>query len=78
MLRFPHGHDVRFVFVFHNDTWMRKSIGLDLVFVYLFDGACAYVLNGTFNNISVTPWWSVLLMEENGGPGENHRPLASH
>ena len=25
-----------------------------------------------FNNISVILWWSVLLMEETGGPGENH------
>jgi hypothetical protein len=22
--------------------------------------------------------WSVLLVEETGGPGENHRPVASH
>jgi hypothetical protein len=29
------------------------------------------VLNATFNNISV------LLMEETGGAGENHRPVAS-
>ena len=32
------------------------------------------VLNFTFNNISVISWWSVLLVEETGGPGENHRP----
>ena len=25
----------------------------------------------TFNNISVIPWWSVLLVEEIGVPGEN-------
>jgi hypothetical protein len=30
------------------------------------------LLNATFNNISVILWWSVLLMEETGGPGENH------
>jgi hypothetical protein len=23
-------------------------------------------------------WWSVLLVEETGVPGENHRPVASH
>ena len=23
-------------------------------------------------------WWSVLLVEETGLPGENHRPAASH
>jgi len=30
------------------------------------------VFNATFNNISV------VLVEETGGPGENHRPVASH
>jgi hypothetical protein len=28
--------------------------------------------NATFNNNSVISWWSLLLMEETGGPGENH------
>jgi hypothetical protein len=28
------------------------------------------VFNTTFNNISVISWWSVLLVEETGGPGE--------
>jgi hypothetical protein len=36
------------------------------------------VFNATFNNISVIPWRSVLLVEEIGVPGENHRPAASH
>ena len=36
------------------------------------------VFNATFNNISVISWRSVLLVEESGGPGENHRPVASH
>ena len=36
------------------------------------------VLNATFNNIPVISWRSVLLVEENGVPGENHRPVASH
>jgi hypothetical protein len=36
------------------------------------------VLNATFNNISVITWRSVLLVEETGVPGENHRPVASH
>jgi len=39
---------------------------------------CLMVFNATFNNISVISWRSVLLMEEPGGPGENHRPVASH
>jgi len=35
------------------------------------------VFNATFNNISNISWWSVLLVEETGIPGENHRPVAS-
>jgi hypothetical protein len=33
------------------------------------------VFNATFNNISGIPWWSVLLVEENGVPWENHWPV---
>ena len=29
---------------------------------------CLMVFNATFNNISVISWWSVLLVEETGGP----------
>jgi len=36
------------------------------------------VLNVTFNNISVLSWQSILLVEETGGPGGNHRPVESH
>jgi hypothetical protein len=36
------------------------------------------VFNATSNNISVISWRSVLLVEETGVPGENHRPVASH
>jgi hypothetical protein len=38
----------------------------------------AMVFNATFNNISVILWRSVLLVEETGVPGENHRPAARH
>jgi len=36
------------------------------------------VFNTTFNNVSVILWRSILLVVETGGPGENHRPSASH
>jgi hypothetical protein len=36
------------------------------------------VFNTTFNNLSVISLMSVLLVEENEIPGENHRPAASH
>jgi len=39
---------------------------------------CLMVINATFNNISVISWRSVVLVEETGGPGENHRPVESN
>jgi hypothetical protein len=39
---------------------------------------CLMVFNTTFSNISVISWRSVLLVEETGGPGDYHRPVASH
>ena len=36
------------------------------------------VFNTTFNNISVIPWRSVLLVEETGVLVENHRTVTSH
>jgi hypothetical protein len=36
------------------------------------------VFNATFNNISAISWRSLFLVEEIGGPGENHRPVTSH
>jgi hypothetical protein len=35
-------------------------------------------LNSTFNDIPFTSLWSVLLVEETGVTGEDHRPAASH
>jgi hypothetical protein len=36
-----------------------------------------WLLNTTFNNISVLFWLSILLVEETTVPGENYRPVAS-
>ena len=36
---------------------------------------CLMVFNSTFNNTSVISWQSFLLVEENGVPRENHRPV---
>ena len=36
------------------------------------------MFKATFNNISVITWWSFLLVEETGIPGENYRPLSSY
>ena len=44
-----------------------------LILFVLFDG-----FNAAFNNIQVISRKSVLLVEETGGPGENHRPVVNH
>ena len=36
------------------------------------------VINATLCNFSVILWRSVLLVDELGVPGENHRPAESH
>jgi hypothetical protein len=36
------------------------------------------VFNTTFSNISAISWRPVLVVEEAGVPGENHRPWASN
>jgi hypothetical protein len=36
------------------------------------------VIYATFNNISDISWWSVLLVDETGVPGEKHLPVARH
>jgi hypothetical protein len=36
------------------------------------------VFNATFSNISAISWRLVLVVEEAGVPGENHRPLVSN
>jgi hypothetical protein len=41
-------------------------------------GVKVMVFNATFNTISVISRRSVLLVEETGVPGENHRSVASH
>jgi hypothetical protein len=47
-------------------------------FINQFDLIWFIVFNATFNNISAISWRSVLVVEEAGVPGENHRPWASN
>ena len=56
--------------------WIRGILKFQMYYVCLF--VCLMVFNATFNNISAISWRSVLLVEETDGPGENHRPVASH
>jgi hypothetical protein len=45
---------------------------------YVFDLIDYLVLNATFSNISAISWRPVLVVEEAGVPGENHRSWASN
>ena len=60
---------------FYNET---VSVHLMLSFLYGNLGLWVMVFNTTFNNISVTLWRLVLLVEESRVIRENHRPAASH
>jgi hypothetical protein len=65
--------------VYMSQTMIRISIDTCIGLASI---QCLYVrlvvFNATFNNMSVISWRSVLLVEEAGVPGENHRPVASH
>jgi hypothetical protein len=64
------------LYLFKESNVLRIILHPPLSFACLL--ACLVVFNVTFNNISVIPWRSVLLVEETGGPEENHRPVANH
>jgi hypothetical protein len=51
-----------------NARQRAKMLNIYFYFPYLVDGVLRHA---TFNNISVILWRSVLLVEENGVPGEN-------
>jgi hypothetical protein len=58
---------------------MRSSVGLFQKFRQTLEYVVSFMLfNVTFNNISAISWRSVLLVEEIGGRGENHQPVASY
>ena len=67
------------VFLESNQTLIRHII---ISFIHITETGSvrdrAMVLNTTFNNISAISWRAVLLVEEAGVSGENHRPVASH
>jgi hypothetical protein len=48
--------------------WFKTKIKIELGLWYL----------TPLSKMSVRYWWSVLLLDETGVPGENHRPAASH
>ena len=59
--------------IFGHIPAFSAKISFEIVCLFV----CLMVFNATFNNISAISWQSVLLVEETGGPGENHRHVAN-
>jgi hypothetical protein len=55
----------RYLLIVHN------GLRFDLILILI-------VFNATFSNTSAISWRPVLVVEEAGVPGENHRPWASN
>ena len=53
-------------------TFVKKKLLMSKTMLYLSWVVRVMMFNAVFNNISVISWWSVLLVEETGLPGENH------
>jgi hypothetical protein len=51
---------------------------LSQIVIYLVCIGLILVLNASFSNISAISWRPVLVMEEAGVSGENHRPWVSN
>ena len=78
----PDRTNIMSIIYWNSTTKLRKSsiIIMSIIFTFSlwFSLDWFMVLNTIFNNISVISWRSVLLMEETGVPGGNHRPVTSH
>ena len=59
-------------------NYHKNSLNQFDILSYLCKLVWFMVFNAIFNNISFISWWSVLLVEETGVPGENDRPVESH
>jgi len=56
----------------------KERASIFQIYDWLKDWFTSMVIDATFNNISVILVRSLLLVEETGVPGENHRPVESH
>jgi hypothetical protein len=70
--------DITFWYVSTNDLHPRRNKPCPSSDRWLVWCDWFLVLNVTFSNISAISWWPVLVVEEAGVPGENHRPWASN
>ena len=73
-----HGND-SFQITIHCSTCIRfHGFTLQHFSVWIFLNFDFWCFNATFNNISAISWRPVLVVDEAGVPGENHRPWASN
>jgi hypothetical protein len=56
-------------------TFIVHDFCLNIIDFFVVDFCC---FNAIFSNISAISWRPVLVVEEAGVPGENHRPWASN
>ena len=62
-----------------NKTFYKHGVYFTGVVILVLEKVCGFmVFNTIFNNITVISCQPVLLLEETGIPGENHRPVVSH
>jgi hypothetical protein len=66
----------------HVNQWAyQDTIGQNVKLITMTDNVLVdsfLVFNATFSNISAISWRPVLVVEEAGVPGENHRSWASN
>lgn len=60
-------------------TWIHADVNFNITFMFMPPTIIGIKVGvrSTFNNIVDISWRSVLLFEENGVSGENHRPAES-
>jgi hypothetical protein len=67
--------------IVENDVKHHQTSKQTHIYIYIYHAMTAftdqYILPNIFFDISVISWRSVLLVEETGVPGENHRPVAN-
>jgi hypothetical protein len=63
------------MFISTNDIYLMYNVDMKQIMILLI---WFLVFNATFSNISAISWRPVLVVEEAGVPGENHRPWASN
>ena len=60
------------------DNYEHYVVDILIKLDWLIDWLICWYFNATFSNISAISWRPVLMVEEAGVPGENHRPWASN